>query len=950
MNLYFALNFNKPLLKTVGIFLIICTLSSALVKAQSYSITGKVKSFSTQLQLPNATITIREVSTNELIKGTVSDLNGNFKIDIIRGSYLVVLSYVGYEPASRAINLKSSNTKLGTIFLKPIAINLNSVEVSERSVPVIRKGDTTQYNAEAYKINPDASARDLLEKMPGMTMKDGKLQAEGEQISKVYVDGRMFFGDDPNAALTNLPANMIDKVEVFNNQSDQARFTGFDDGNHSKALNVVTKQQFRNGTFGKLYAGYGTENKYAAGGALNSFNNNRRITVIGQSNNVNLQNFAIEDLAGLMNSGGRPSGPPPANSPKGGPGGPGDSGGGGDRPSPGSNINNLLINEQCGITQTNSIGINYSDLWFDKVEVTGSYFFNKSKNTNNSSLVQQYLLDELAGRSYDADENSVTDNTNHRFNLKLDYRINDRNSILLQTSLSLQQNNSDGLSDARSLFYDTILTHTLTCSGHDADAVKLTNSVLYRHSFEKKGRTLSFNLSQSQQLQCGDSYSNSINALTELTGDTTRQNIATDVNKQTYSFSVAYTEPISKYISLQVGTKSYLNDDRSETGAFVYDPSFLKYTFDNSMSNYTKSKYIANQANADLRYRNGKHTVIISGALQQSELEAEQYFPTSRTDGHSFLDFLPMAMWTYRMGPREDIRMFYQTSSALPEIDDLQDVIDYSDPTRLTSGNSSLLPQKQHNFNIGFMNSNSEQNTIKFGILNFGYTDGYIGSSVIISPTDTLYAGTVAIAPGVRYTSPVNLDGYYNFNTFLTYGFPFNLIKSNLNLNVSLSYSSIPGLINYEENVTNSASAGLGLMASSSISEKMDFSVSINGQYNQANNELSSTTDTRYYNQTSSVKLYYNFVGDYIFKAEIQHQYYTGDDSYDDSYIIVNLSLGSKLFKDKSGEISILVNDLLNQNSSITRSVTESYVQDSNTNMLKRYVMVNFTYNLKVFK
>jgi len=862
MYLYSTVNFNKALVKIVGILLVVGATSPVSLKAQSYSITGTVKSYTTKQGLPNATITLRETSTDELIKGTVSDQYGYFKIDKVKGNYRIVLSYMGYESTSKVVSLKGSNIKLGAVYLKPIAIDLNSVEVSE---------------------------------------------------------------------------------------SDQARFTGFDDGSQSKALNVVTKEPFRNGTFGKLYAGYGTDNKYAVGGVINSFNNNRRITIIGQSNNVNMQNFAIEDLAGLMNSEGRPSGPPPGNSPKDGPGGPG-GGGGGDRPSPGGNINNLLINEQSGITQTNSIGVNYSDRWFNKVEVTGSYFFNKSKNTNNSSLVQQYLSDELAGRSYNADENNVTDNTNHRFNLKLDYRINDCNSILLQTNLSLQQNQSDGLSDAQSLFNDTILTRTFTYSGHDVDAVKLTNSVLYRHSFEKQGRILSFNLSQSQQLQSGDSYSNSVNILTELMGDTTRQNTATDVNKQIYSYSVAYTEPICKNLSLQVGVRFWLNDDRSETGAYVYDPSFHKYAFDTSMSNYTKSKYNAGQANADLRYRNGKHTIMISGALRQSELETEQYFPSNRTDSHSFVDFLPMAMWTYKMGPRKDIRMFYRTSSALPDIEDLQDVVDYSDPTQLTSGNSSLLPQKQHNVNIGFMNSNSERNTVKFGMMNFGYTNGYIGSSFIIPSTDTLYAGTVAVAPGVRYTSPVNLDGYYNVNTFFTYGFPLNPIKSNLNLNVSLSYSSIPGLINNEENVTNSASAGLGMMVSSSISEKTDFSISINGQYNLANNNLSTTTDTRYYNQTCSVKLYYNFVGDYIFKAEIQHQYYTGDDNYDDSYIIVNLSLGSKLFNDKSGEISILVNDLLNQNSSITRYVTESYVQDSNTDILKRYVMVKFTYNLRAFK
>ncbi len=252
--------------------------------------------------------------------------------------------------------------------------------------------------------------------MPGVTVdKNGTVTAQGETVKKVTVDGRDFFGDDATATLRNLPAEVIDKIQVFDKLSDQAQLTGFDDGNTTKSINIVTKKDMRSGNFGRLFAGYGTDDRYSAGGNVSFFNNARRISLIGLTNNVNQQNFSSQDLLGVTSTGNR--------------GGGGQRGGGGGGNFRGGS-NNFTVGQQNGIAKTNAFGINYSDAWGKKVDVTGSYFFNNSNTSNNQSVSQQNIITKDSSTYYD--ENTLSDNKNynHRVNFRLTYRIDSSNTII----------------------------------------------------------------------------------------------------------------------------------------------------------------------------------------------------------------------------------------------------------------------------------------------------------------------------------------------------------------------------------------------------------------------------------------------------------------------------------------------------------------------------------------
>ncbi|EDO25737.1 predicted protein, partial [Nematostella vectensis] len=383
------------------------------------------------------------------------------------------------------------------------------VKTKQRRVEIM--GDTTQVNADAYKVNRDATTEDLLTKMPGVTTTGGTLKVNGEDVKEVLVDGKPFFGSDPNAAIKNLPAEVIDKIQVFNKQSDQSQFTGFDDGNSQKAINIITKAGKNNGQFGKVYGGYGTDNRYSAGGNINIFNGDQRISIIGLSNNINQQNFSNEDLLGVMSASG--------NQGRGGPRGGRGGGAPPRRPSSGTDISDFMVGSQNGITQSNSIGINYSDNWDKKVKASGSYFYNSTNNNNETNLNREYILSDT---SLMYNEESVTEskNQNHRLNMRIEYDIDSYNSLIISPRISIQNNNTSSLLDGYSFYTsDVIDSRTENNTGADKLGYNLSNDLLYRHKFKKQGRTLSVMARTQVNNSDGDGSTYSLNTYSNSNND-----------------------------------------------------------------------------------------------------------------------------------------------------------------------------------------------------------------------------------------------------------------------------------------------------------------------------------------------------------------------------------------------------------------------------------------------
>jgi hypothetical protein len=421
--------------------------------------------------------------------------------------------------------------------------------------------------------------------MPGITVTNGTVTAHGETVNRVLVDGKPFFGDDAALTLKSLPAEIVDKIEVFDKLSDQAQFTGFDDGNGQKTINIVTKADRKMGQFGKVFAGYGLDNRYQAGGNISFFKGNQRISVIGLSNNINMQNFSSQDLLGVTGSSG----------------GGGRGGGGG-----GGSSNNFLVGNQSGITGTNSFGLNYANKFGKKVDVSGSYFFNRTGNTNTQSTEKEYFLSGGTGNQF-YNENSRTSstNSNHRLNFRVEYNINANNSLIITPRLSFQDNHSTSLkAGLTTLANGSNVNSTDNSQRSQNNGYNFSNDLLFRHSFAKKGRTLSLNVNTQVNDRDGirDLYSKNMYyglAMpdTAMRGDTIDQRSFTKSDGITLGGNLIYTEPISTTGQLQFNYG--LTVSNSNSSRETYNMSFDSNTYsdlDTLLSNNFDNRYITNRA------------------------------------------------------------------------------------------------------------------------------------------------------------------------------------------------------------------------------------------------------------------------------------------------------------------------------------------------------------------
>ena len=928
------------------LFYFICLFSLlTTIKAQSVVISGKLIDETKQPAI-GSSILLLNSQDSSLTKGTTTDIDGNFNIEniAVNQKYILKILSLGYKTQFKVIEVIDQPLNIGTIELKQNSTVLKEVLIEAKNPLATQNGDTTSFNSSAYKVNKDANAEDLVTKMPGVTVVDGKVQAQGEDVKQVLVDGKPFFGDDASAVLKNLPAEVIDKVQVFDKKSDQSQFTGFDDGNASKTINIVTKAQFRNGTFGKVYAGYGYEDKYKAGATVNIFKDKRRITILAQSNNINEQNFSSEDLVGVMSSGST------------GGGGRGRSGGGNRGGGQGgqSNSDNFLVNTQSGINTTSSFGLNYSDKWGKKTDVSASYFFNWTKNDSKSTLHQQYILGSNNGLIYNESNNSKSDNYNNRINFKIETKLDSQNTITFQPKISFQNNSgSKNLlgTNTREAF---ILSNTENKSSSNLFGYNISVPLLYRHSFIKKGRTFSINVTPSITNNNGKSELYTLNTFydtTAVNADTIDQRSALLKTGNSINGNLSYTEPLNQYNFLLFNYVAVYTDNYSSKR--TYDRNYLLDDYsslDSTLTNIFSNTYQTQSGSLGYRFQKEKVNFSVNAAYQWAELNKHQEIPTNYAMSKTFESVLPSAQFQYKFTPKKNLRINYRTSNNAPSIDQMQNVINNSNSLQLSTGNPDLKQDFQQNLNIRYSGVNTDKATSFFALLSGNYSNNYIGNSTLIANQDTVVYNSVYLQRGSQIIRPVNLDGYYTVRSFINYTFPLSPIKTNLSVNVSGNYSNVPGLINTKINYAKTSTGALGLVLSSNISEKFDFSISSNSSYSTINNTLQTNSNSTYFSQGSKVKVTANPWKGLVLQAEYTNTYYSGlSSSYNQSISLLNAALGYKFLKSKQAELRLTVYDILNQNNSIQRTNTDSYIQDSQTNALQRYYMLTFTYNFKKY-
>ncbi len=917
------------------VFLLITAIliSSIIANAQKDgSIKGIVRDSATGQPMADATVTILLAKDSSLVSFGRTNSAGFFSIPNIEyGNYRLLVTHVGYINISKTFSISAalSEINFGTLMINNKSTMLQEVTVTQEKTPVVVRNDTLEYNAGSFKTKPNAVVEDLLKKLPGLQVdKDGKIKSNGEEVKKVLVDGKEFFGNDPKMATKNLPADAIDKVQVFDRKSDQSRFTGFDDGNSEKTINLTIKPEKKNGVFGKAVAGAGDKGLYEGNFNVNSFSGERQISAIGMMNNTNKQGFSFMDIlnfnGGLAGAGGR----------------------GGMQ----IDMNNTGLpiqggNNNQGITTTKAGGLNYNNTWQKNLDVMSSYFYNNMQTDKSEKVYQQWLL---PGNNYNTtkDNNSNTANESHRFNISGDYKIDTANSLKIASSVNLQQSQYYINSKYNSVAADgKLLNDGFANSFTTGNGYSWNNNALFRHRFPKKGRTFSANLSANLNNSKSNGGLLSQNNYYQPDGtlqqsDTINQINNQHGNSQSYGAVFSYTEPLSKKSLLEFNYNFNATFSASDKTTYDYDNASGGHNLvNNALSNNFLSDYIYHRPTINWRYQQKKYNFTIGGAVQQAALNSD--FHSMGKDSslnRSFTNFLPNANAQYKINAYKNLRLLYNTFTRQPTITQLQPIADNTDPLNIKIGNPDLKQEYYHRLQAEYMSFDPYRHTSFFAFLTGVVTNNKIVNADLLN------------AQGQRISRPVNANGVYNISLNTSWGFPVRKIKSKVNVNSSLAQSRNISFINTQKNNINNWNITEEVTWNYSYKELFDLSAGANVGYNDTKYSLQSQQNAQYWNQDYTFEVNFYLPKGFSFASDVNYIKKSGlAEGYNQHAFLWNAGIAKQLFKNKKGELRLQAFDMLNQNIGINRNSNQNYIEDISYNVLKRYWLLSFTYNISRF-
>ncbi|MFM7497610.1 MAG: outer membrane beta-barrel protein [Bacteroidota bacterium] len=944
--------------------------------------------------------------------GASSDLQGTFDLRLPRqGGYLLRCTYVGYEGLQRVFRW-TSDTDLGTLRLIPVMTSLGEVEIQGTARRVEQRGDTTEISASSFRTAPDADAEQLIRKMPGITVENGQLKAQGEEVRRVLLDGQEYFGNDATAALRNLPAEVIDKVQLIDRQSDQAQFTGINDGNTEKTLNLITRTGLNNSRFGKLYAGLGDFTgsatsrddkafeklvlpestsgslaptagfleptrgvRWMGGGQASYFKGRRRLSAALLLNNINQQNFSGAELSGLLGGGGNLGGTAMGGMRGGG-------GRGGGMPDPGAA---LLNPSQRGLTTTLSSALNYSDQWSGGWKLNSSLLVTRSVNAQNAASLRSWL--SIPGLTQSDSSRQIQDNLQNRWTARLEWNPDSNRSMIWTPRFTVAQRT--GLwASAVSVDSTWATGSTLERSTRKLSQNLLSNTnenhqtqggfeALYRQRLAKPRRNFSVNWALDFQDQ--STPRDQVSEIFEAgqgpfmppgwwsRRDTTRQAFDQERGFLRNRWDLNYLEPWGKRGLLEWTVSPLVQQSLAEQRSSPVDTGPRYGLYNQALQqNLSGAQY-------GLRYRWGDERQEFSMGLQRQDyiasLEEVADFRVNLPREVGWRAWLPNASWRYNPTKFQQYRIFYRSSTQTPSVQQMQPVLDNTNPLSLSVGNPDLEQALTHNLGGRFRWSDGPGGRSVFVFINGNLTQDAIGNENLVVPADTnlmnqrwlTWKGlqqlgvdwrVLGLARGAQLTRPTNLGNQINGRWYSTYAHPFAAFQANMNWTLTLGYLDQPVRNNGLDSRVKTQNLGLLWGLSSSRSERWDYNISLNLGFNRFRN---STTADRghwlnYATHSANARIQYTWRQRWVLGSDYAWTYWGGlDQGFNANIHLMNLSLATKVLPNKLGEWRISVFDLLGQNRSVSRSVSELFVDDNRNTALGRFLMLTFTYNFRNF-
>jgi hypothetical protein len=907
-------------------------LFSFSVFSQKANISGVLTDGSEKTPVYNSVIALLTPKDSILYKFTRSDKNGNFDLKNVKaGNYIVMTSHRQYADYLDDITVNETAKNLGTIALVSKINALREVIIKTGSIRI--KGDTTSYRASDFVVSANANVEELLKKLPGIQVdKNGAIKAMGETVQKVLVDGEEFFGDDPGMAVKNLRADAVKEVQVFDKKSDQAEFTGIDDGETKKTINLKLKEDKKKGYFGKMDGAgeplAGSDSRYNTNLMFSNFKGKRKISAFLLNGNTGQDGLSWQDN---------------------------DRFGGGDNNvsmsmdddgnvdyewTGGNNDEEPYVDTQNGFIKNTNAGLQYSNKWNEKQTLNLTPNYNKQIYTNNNSKKTQTQVGETQLIENTSKVSNVN-RSNFKLNAIYDVKLDSLNSLRITTKTNFYNTESDEFTSGNTTGIDGLLKNKqLKTFTTDSDKTSLSASILFKHKFAKPRRTFSVNASGNTLNTDANNFLKSFNESYE--GGVFSSRIDVDQNKieaktnQNLTVNVTYSEPIGKKYAMQFAYQ--VTQNKGESDYLTYDYSDLTGNYDvlvNSLSNQFNQTIITNKPNIRLSYNSKKINYNLGSGIGFTSFDLEDQ-TLNKEYKRNYTNFFPSANFSFKYKSNSNLRINYQGATKQPTLDQLQPLRNNQDFFNQTIGNPDLKQSFTNSFNLFNSTYSILTETQFYQSLSYRTTSNLISYSRVIDPESAL-----------TISKPINTNGNYSFNLYVGYGFKLKKLDLQVNINPNLNYNKSVNSINLSTNDTKILNSGLSVYLNKSKAKKYDISLSNN--FSNSRNSTSQNDEVKSFN-TNNLAL---DIGVYFrekWKLSTDYNLSSRQKTVDFQDNLTNQLWNARLertFKNDEFTAYIMVRDILNQNIGIRRYAYENSITEEQNDRLKRYAMIGFTWNFK---
>lgn len=883
------------------------------------TVKGTVLDVNTQLPLELATVYFTTVKDSTVLEYATTDKNGAFRMNIKKFDRPVFLkvNYMGYQTYYEEYKNLSESKDFGKLYLIENVNALNDVVIKTEAAPITIKKDTLEFNANSYKVRPDSNVETLLKQLPGFDVdNDGKITVNGREVNQVLVNGKTFFDKDGAIAIKNLPADIIKKIQVSDFKTKKEELSKQESTSDFSSINITIDEKKNKGYFGKIMGGYGTDERYEANVNLNYFNNKQKISLLASSNNINSTGFSMDDVFDNM---------------------------GGGRNSSGRGGGNSNSGSGKGITQSNLVGVNYSDDWTEKLLAMGSYNFSNTVNKNESKVNELNFL-PTGNNTVESDSKTRNESTGNNANFELEYRIDPKTRIVFVPKVNQSRTNSSAISSSQTEDEEGNLLNTSASSSFaEGNNTNFGNTINFNKAFERKSRNLSFVFSNNNT----DNDSDGINISETIfyegakPNDLRNQKTLKKNTSDSYSVDLEYTEPITDSLRIRFGSdldwKSTSNDQKT----FDFNADTQEYTeYSSRFSNYTSSTQNSVTPKVGITLQKNKFTINLDSRTSIVSFDNYSLYQDVATDlNKKYALPFATALLRYKFSRSKNLSFKYDYSNALPSATQLMPVVNLNNPLNTIVGNPDLNPVEKNSINFNFRNYDFRSRS-GYSV----YLKGDYYNNDIVSISNYRDDGT-------RETTYVNISGVYNASIGANWSqsvkFDAHTLRYGLGLNANYSFDK--GFTNDILYYAKSTGITPKVYMSYDYGEVLTIAPSYNLSYNQSKYENYSRDATSNVVHRINLQTTTYWPANLIFGNDFGYTYNSNiSDGFKKDFYLWNTSL-SYGFLNKTLYAKVKVYDVLNQNLSATRTISATSIRDEENTVLQRYVMFSLAYKIGNF-